>query len=95
MVNNLLSLNSLTQAAGSSSKLEEQIKELTSQLEAKDEEISKLRLFLKEITEYPVKEEGASDIEIGKLPQPEDMPITGNEALDKLTAENIRLKVTI
>lgn len=58
-----------------------------------EEENAKLRLFLKEITEYPVKEEGAEDIETEKLPQPEDIPTTGNETIDKLTAENVRLKV--
>ncbi|XP_024985246.1 myosin-6-like [Cynara cardunculus var. scolymus] len=85
------------------SKLEQQVKELTCQLEqerqarvdmeeAKNQEIAKLQLFLKEITEYPIKEEGSAQIEIGQLPAPEEIPITGNEAIDKLTAENVKLK---
>ncbi|XP_076882942.1 myosin-6-like [Bidens hawaiensis] len=83
------------QAAKSTGKLEEQIKDLTSQLEAKDEEIAKLRTFLKEITEYSVKEEGAADIPTGQLPKPEEIPVTGNETIDKLTAENVKLKYAV
>ncbi|KAD4384135.1 hypothetical protein E3N88_24303 [Mikania micrantha] len=90
----------------STSKLEEQIKELNDQLEqekqarvdmeeTKNREIAKLQSFLKEITEYSVKEEGAADIKIGQLPQPDDIPITGNETIDKLTAENIKLKYAV
>lgn len=85
--------NFIMQAAKSTGKLEEQIKDLTSQLEAKDEEIAKLQKFLKEITEYSVKEEGAKDIPTGQLPKPEEIPVTGNETIDKLTAENVKLKV--
>ncbi|XP_071736170.1 myosin-6-like [Rutidosis leptorrhynchoides] len=90
------------QAANSSNGLEEQIKELTSQLQQEkqaradmEDEITRLRLYFNEITSYPVKEEGAADIEIGKLPQPEDIPTTGNETLDKLTAENVKLKYAV
>lgn len=87
------------QAAKSSVALEaknkknEEMQELISQLEAKDKEIAKLESYIKEITEYPIKEEGASEIEKGQLPRLEDIPITGNETVDKLTAENVRLKV--
>ncbi|KAK1428998.1 hypothetical protein QVD17_11197 [Tagetes erecta] len=90
------------QDSKASSKLEEQIQDLTEQLEQEkqvraemEEEIAKLRSFLKEITEYSVKEEGAADIKIGQLPQPEDIPITGNETIDKLTAENVKLKYAV
>nr|GFB43957.1 IQ motif, EF-hand binding site [Tanacetum cinerariifolium] len=103
----ILHVLSIMQAESSASEnsapeLDEQIKELTSQLEQEkqaraemEEENAKLRLFLKEITEYPVKEEGAADIETEKLPQPEDIPTTGDETIDKLTAENVRLKYMI
>ncbi|KAJ0730136.1 putative IQ motif, EF-hand binding, Dilute domain-containing protein [Helianthus annuus] len=95
-------LTKLRMARMATLKLEEQIKDLTNQLEQEkqaradmEEEISKLRSFLKEITEYSVKEEAAADVEIGKLPQPEDIPKTGNETIDKLTAENIKLKYAV
>ncbi|KAI3688420.1 hypothetical protein L1987_82133 [Smallanthus sonchifolius] len=99
-------LKKLRMAAKATSKLEEQIKDLTNQLEqekqeradmeeAKNQEIAKLRSFFREITEYSVKEEGAADIEIGQLPQPEDIPITGNETIDELTAENVKLKYAV
>nr|XP_043626782.1 myosin-14-like isoform X1 [Erigeron canadensis] len=90
---------SAAQAANATSILEQQIEELKQAMaemeEAKNLEISKLRAFLREITEYRVKEEGAADIETGKLPQPEDIPITGNEAIDKLTSENVKLKYAV
>lgn len=74
-------------------KTDEQIQELMSQLEAKNKEIEKLESYIKVITEYPIKEEGASEIEKRQLPRREDVPITGNETSDKLTTENVRLKV--
>ncbi|CAI9290550.1 unnamed protein product [Lactuca saligna] len=73
-------------------KTNEEMQELIAQLEAKDKEIAKLESYIKEITEYPIKEEGASEIEKGQLPRLEDIPVTGNETVDKLTAENVRLK---
>ncbi|KAJ9555627.1 hypothetical protein OSB04_010241 [Centaurea solstitialis] len=84
-------------------KLEQELKDLASQLEqekqaradmeeAKNQEIAKLQSFLNEITQYPIREDGAAEIEIGQLPKPEEIPITGNETIDKLTAENVKLK---
>ncbi|KAL4591021.1 hypothetical protein LXL04_003969 [Taraxacum kok-saghyz] len=85
-------LAKLRKAAKSSGVSDKKIKELMSELEAKDKEIARLESFIKEITEYPIKEDGGSDIDKGQLPRLEDIPVTGNETVDKLTAENVRLK---
>ncbi|KAI7735644.1 hypothetical protein M8C21_005191 [Ambrosia artemisiifolia] len=95
-------LHKTQKVAKKKSTPQEQIIDLTNQLEQEKqaradmaEEIAKLRSFVREITEYSVKEEGVANVEIGQLPQPEDIPTTGNETIDKLTAENIKLKYVV